>query len=395
MVRYVRDGGTAETGMRPMLGRTRAWLGPAICASACLLAHAPGAQGDPINTARPTITGKLEVGQTLTASTGTWTDPTSRIVRYEYAWFRCVFPGAGEDCLDTSLGQGNQLTIPLELDGDATTVTVVAIDELGKESFGFSEETAVITDNIPHYAVSEEVSGGGSLTGAADNQTGAFEDMNFDCPGACGADYPYASGTSIELTAHPVLGATFLGWGGACSGTAPTCSFVVSAATTVTAAFTPAPLPPQLLGPPEGREALAPPAGGVAGGAGAGAGVLGSEGALDQGEAPTSSVAHLPARLLGLRAQHGHHLQATVACQQARACRLTLAVSSEAPGARLVAARTITLAPGRRAHIGLALDHAGAHLLAHRRRLPVTAHLMLREGGREVAVGGARLTLIA
>ncbi len=393
MVRYVRDGGTAKTGRRS-LRPARAWLGPAICASACLLAHAPGAQGDPINTARPTITGKLEVGQTLTANPGTWTDPTSRIVRYEYAWFDCVLPGAGEDCLGTTLGQGNQLTIPLELDGDATTVTVVAIDELGKKGLGFSEETAVITDDIPRYAVSEEVSGGGSVTGAADLQTSAYADMNLGCPGACGANFPYASGTSIELVAHPALGTTFLGWGGACSGSSPTCSLTVSAPVTVTAAFTPAPLPPQLLGPPEGREAGAPAAGGAAGGADAG--VLGNEGALNQGEAPAPSVARLPARLLGLRApRHGRHLQATVACQQPRACRLTIAVSSETPGAQLVASRTLTLAPGRRASIALALDHAGARLLAHRRRLPVSAHLMLREGGRSVAVGEARLTLIA
>ncbi|HTZ86504.1 MAG TPA: hypothetical protein VMB05_07535 [Solirubrobacteraceae bacterium] len=376
--------------------RNRRWLLLASCASAFLLAQAPGALGDPINTARPTITGKLEVGQTLTANPGTWTDPTSRIVRYEYAWFDCVLPGAGEDCLATPLGQGDQLTIPLELDGDATSLTVVAIDELGKEGFGFSEETAVITDDIPRFTVSEAVSGGGSLTGAANGQTGAYENLNLDCPGSCGED-SYATGTSIEFVAHPQPGATFLGWGGGvCSGTALTCSFVVSGNETVTAAFTPEPLtnggPLPVL---EGKEADAPgESGGLsADGAAGRAGAFGSEGE----EAPASLVGRLPARLVSLRAQRGGdgRLQATVTCQQTKACHLVLAVSSGAPGARLVASRTLTLAPGQRASISLALNHEGARLLARRRRLPVSAHLMLREGGRSVGVGGARLTLTA
>jgi Divergent InlB B-repeat domain len=386
---HIKDGGMARAG-RPMM-LVRAWIGFAICAGVFLLAQVPSAQGDPINTARPTITGKLEVGQTLTVNPGTWTDPTSRIVRYEYGWGRCV----NGECLAATFGNGPELTIPPELDGEQTAVGVIAIDEAGKEGFAYSEETAIITDNIAHYAVSEQVSGGGSLTGAANGQTGAYENLNLDCPGSCG-ETSYASGTSIELTARPEPGAAFLGWGGACSGTAQTCSFVVSANVTVTASFTPAPLPnagplPVL----EGREADEPGESGgpAAGGAAAGASVLGSEGTLGQGEVLASSVRRLPARLLGLRALRGRHLQAALACQQAKACHLTLALSSEAPGARLVASRSITLQGGSLAHVGLALNREGARILARRRRLPVTAHLVLHEGGRSVAVGGAHLTL--
>jgi Divergent InlB B-repeat domain len=388
MVRYVRDGGAAKAG-RCSWRPARAWLGLAICASVFSLASVPSAQGAPdypINTSRPTITGKLEVGQTLTANPGTWTDAGAPIVKYEYVWSRCEY----EACVPITENETGQLVIPQELEGWPVVLTVIATDEQGKIGIAGSEETAIIAVTAPRYAVSEDVSGGGYLTGAADLQTSAVADMNLGCPGVCGANFPYISGTSIELVAHPDPGATFIGWGGACSGSAPTCSLTVSAATSVTATFTAAPLPPQPFPiPEEGRKADEPGEAGAATGAGA----FGGEGALGQGEVLASSIRRLSARLLGLRAQRGHHLQATVACQQARACRLTLAVSSDLPVAQLVASRTITLAPGRRASISLALDQAGALLLAHRHRLPVSAHLMLREGGRSVAVGGARLTL--
>src|ERR1700722_1442610 len=56
----------------------------------------------------------------------------------------------------------------------------------------------------------------------------------------CGAtrSASFASGTAITLTAAPAAGSTFTGWGAPCSGTG-TCVVTLTAATTVTATFTP------------------------------------------------------------------------------------------------------------------------------------------------------------
>lgn len=55
------------------------------------------------------------------------------------------------------------------------------------------------------------------------------------CPGTCSASW--LQGTGVTLTATAVAGFRFAGWGGACSGTAPTCSVSLDAAREVTAIF--------------------------------------------------------------------------------------------------------------------------------------------------------------
>jgi hypothetical protein len=47
----------------------------------------------------------------------------------------------------------------------------------------------------------------------------------------------YDAGTAVTLTATPQAGATFTGWSGACSGSAPTCSITLGSASSVTATF--------------------------------------------------------------------------------------------------------------------------------------------------------------
>jgi hypothetical protein len=56
------------------------------------------------------------------------------------------------------------------------------------------------------------------------------------CGSSCSASFE--NGGTVTLSATPELGARFTGWGGACSGTASTCTVSMSAARTVTAGFT-------------------------------------------------------------------------------------------------------------------------------------------------------------
>jgi len=60
--------------------------------------------------------------------------------------------------------------------------------------------------------------------------------------GGAGCQKPYASGTSVTLTAAPAVGWDFSGWSGACSNTSGTCTVTMSQARDVTALFEPSPV---------------------------------------------------------------------------------------------------------------------------------------------------------
>ena len=55
----------------------------------------------------------------------------------------------------------------------------------------------------------------------------------------CGADCTesYATNTVVTLTVKPAAGSAFIGWSGACAGTATTCAVKMNAAKTATATF--------------------------------------------------------------------------------------------------------------------------------------------------------------
>jgi hypothetical protein len=374
----------------PRSPRRLRWM-LAACASASaatlLLVTPPSADAAPVSSSPPVVTGTLEPGHALSASTGTWTDAVSPIARYEYQWQHCVSSIEEEyDCTNIDYANASTYTLPWDSVGVQARVVVFATDEQGEVGIASSEVTDVIASGLS-YTVGESVSGNGSVTGFETGPEAASKtaDANLACPSACGALYPYLPGTEVELIVTPVPGSAFLGWGGACSGSAPTCSFTLSASDEVTATFSgqATSSEPALGSEDRARRAPPPPSAGAPG--------------MGAWEPPASSDAGLglPARLLDIRYRR-RHVQAEVRCEEARPCRLRLAIlTGVSTGQAMIARRSFALAPRRSARISLALDRAGERILARRHTLPVTARLALRSAGHTSVVEQGRFTLTA
>lgn len=80
----------------------------------------------PSNTAAPTISGTLSVGQTLTVSNGTWTGaPTS----FSYQWQRCSSPTS---CTDIGGATDRTYTVATADNGNSLRAQVTAVNADGK-----------------------------------------------------------------------------------------------------------------------------------------------------------------------------------------------------------------------------------------------------------------------
>ncbi len=115
------------------------------------------------------------------------------------------------------------------------TLTITLGGSSGYSLLNYLHVTPVAADS---YTLSVAVSGSGSVTSSP---------SGLNCPsGTCTASF--GNGSTVTLTATPNSGATFSGWGGACGGSATTCTVTMSADRSVTATFTTSSSPP----PPSG-----------------------------------------------------------------------------------------------------------------------------------------------
>lgn len=90
-------------------------------------------------------------------------------------------------------------------------------------------------ETVQAYFAPLGTGGGYNLTVTVTGQgTVTSTDGYISCPGTCTTTYQ--PGATVTLNATPGSGATFAGWGGACSGTGA-CNLTMSATTTVSAAF--------------------------------------------------------------------------------------------------------------------------------------------------------------
>ena len=118
--------------------KTMTLLAGALAALTVGLFAESASAAPPVNTAPPTITGTAQVGQTLTATNGTWTNnPTS----FSYQWLRCN--AGGNAC--TPVANGTQRTYTL-VGADAGQTMVVRVTATNPEGSATqqSSPTAVV-----------------------------------------------------------------------------------------------------------------------------------------------------------------------------------------------------------------------------------------------------------
>ena len=120
-------------------------------------------------------------------------------------------------------------------DGTWTVQRFVLVDAAGNtETLSAADLTA---DGFPttftntagtgrELAVVKRGSGDGTVTS---------DPVGIECGTTCATDF--GSGSDVTLTATPDASSRFVGWGGACAGSTPTCQVTVSQATTVRARF--------------------------------------------------------------------------------------------------------------------------------------------------------------
>ena len=144
--------------------------------------------------------------------------------------------GAGNTDCSESYSPGTLVTLTATPDTGATfsgwdgacsgtsTTCTVTMTASQKTTASFSRAMGTVPVRLG-------VTGSGRVTGPGIN----CGNGNLDC------DEPYATKTTVTLTAVPASGASFVGWGGACRGTGRTCTLSMTAPMAVSARFSPAP----------------------------------------------------------------------------------------------------------------------------------------------------------
>jgi uncharacterized repeat protein (TIGR01451 family) len=179
----------------------------------------------PATAISPTLTAVLPAGlafQSVTPAAGCTYAESSRTLRCELA------------TLEPWTWRELQISVLPTAPGNATTTLNVSG---GNETYPADNGASVTTQVLGHM-LTAQTTGPGAVTSS---------------PGgiACGTDCSeaYPPGTSVTLVASPNAGSTFLGWGGACTGTASTCTVAMTEQRSVTASFGTPPPPPDTTAP--------------------------------------------------------------------------------------------------------------------------------------------------
>jgi hypothetical protein len=155
----------------------------------------------PVNTAPPTIAGTPSIGQTLTASAGTWTGTPAPA--FAYRWQRC--DAAGANCIDVSGATGITYLVQPGDAGATLRVRVTATNAAGTAS-ATSAATALVASgpaNITPPSITGTIAPGLSLQAAVGTWSGvpaptfAFQWLRCNFQAVC---TPIAGATAIVYT---------------------------------------------------------------------------------------------------------------------------------------------------------------------------------------------------
>jgi acid phosphatase type 7 len=125
-----------------------------------------GAQGAPVNTARPRISGTAREEQTLTVDAGTWSGPGP--IAFAYQWRRC--DAGGNACSDVPLAVQSSYTLAAVDVGSTLRVAVTATNA-GGSTTSTSDQSAVVASR-PTPVGDPVIAAAGDIACAPDS--GAF-----------------------------------------------------------------------------------------------------------------------------------------------------------------------------------------------------------------------------
>jgi hypothetical protein len=148
----------------------------------------------PSTTSPPTISGTPQQGQTLSASTGSWSGTTP--LSYAYQWQRCNSSGAS--CVPVAGATSNSFLLGSVDVGSTMRVSLTASNSAGSAtaSSAATDVVAALT-NLP---VSNLTTCGGLTSGEAACSSGAYWARTFESPEALAPIYPSCCGTYWNQT---------------------------------------------------------------------------------------------------------------------------------------------------------------------------------------------------
>lgn len=192
-------------------------------------------------------------GGACSGSGGCTIDPVERLASYSVTATFSIIPASSYPLAVSRSGEGTVTSAPSGIDcgsscsasfDTGSTVTLSATPAAGWTFGGWSgacSGTGGCSVGIngpksvnatfsppppPRYSLTVARSGNGRVTSSPGS---------IDCGTAC--ETSFDSGTAVTLTAEPSAGSEFRGWGGACSGTAVTCTVRMDGTRGVTASF--------------------------------------------------------------------------------------------------------------------------------------------------------------